>query len=138
MNLLEEAVLEYLTHDGDVFLCPQYRARGGNPDFVALNFTKHQIEVVEVSGAYNLKRLVSKVKEGDWVQEVVQQLKKKRVIDDNWKPVLRVFVAAAYKEEFCKKIGSPSGVIVETIDDVFACLLDWRKRREPRPCDAEE
>jgi hypothetical protein len=51
--------------------------------------------------------------------------------------MLRVFAVKAYRDKFCKKIGSPRDVIVETIDDVFASLLEWQKRQDPRPCDAE-
>jgi len=138
MNLCEEAVLEYLTHEGDVFVCPQYRAEGGNPDFVAMNFTKHQIEVVEVSGAQNLDKLATKVNDRKWVEKLIAQLRDKKVIDGSWKPILRVFVAEAYRVKFCKKIVSPHDVVVETIDDVFACLLDWQKRQDPKPCDAEQ
>jgi hypothetical protein len=135
MDIFEEAVMEYLTHDGDVFVCPQYRANGANPDFVALNFTKHQIEVVEVNGGQEPQQsLAPKVNDRKWVNNLVAQLREKKVIDGSWKRILRVFIIKAKKEQFCKKIVSPHDVLVETIDDVFACLLDWQKRREPEPC----
>jgi hypothetical protein len=126
MNLLEEAVLEYLTHEGDLFVCPQYRATGGNPDFVALNFTQHRVEVVEVSSAYTLTRLNNKLKETAWVDAVYQKLKTTQVIDDSWRLVLRVFVTAAYKPQIKEK-DCPHKLEVETIDDVFKRLLDWEK-----------
>jgi hypothetical protein len=138
MNLFEEAVLEYLTHEGDVFLCPQYPASGAKPDFVALNFAKPQVEVVEVCGAYDLNDLAAKLNNRGWVEKLVAELRNKKVIDGNWKLILRVFVAKAYRDNFCKKIGSPRDAIVETIDDVFASLLDWQKQQDPRPRDAEK
>lgn len=76
MNIPEEAILEYLTHDGDAFVCPQFRAPGGNPDLVGLHFTKHQVELVEVSTAYKLGNLRGKLEGTAWVDAVMQKLKK--------------------------------------------------------------
>jgi predicted RNA binding protein with dsRBD fold (UPF0201 family) len=126
VNLAEEAVLEYLTHDGDVFVCPQYRAPGGNPDFVALDFIKHQVTVVEVSTAYGLGNLRDKLKRKDWIDSVRQELKKKGVIDDGWRLIVRVFVAAAYKSQL--ENDKAEDLEIETIDHVFECLLDWQKK----------
>jgi hypothetical protein len=132
MNLLEEAVLEYVTHKGDVFVCPQYEAPGGKPDFVALNFTKHQVEVIEVKGAYNLAGLRRKLQQTAWVDAVVKELKETKAIDGNWKLVLRAFVAAAYKKQLEGK-KYPHETEVETVDRVFECLLDWRKWEDRVP-----
>jgi hypothetical protein len=139
MDVFEEAVMQYLTHEGDVFLCAQYPIGKKKPDFVALNFAKpkHRVEVVEVSSAIDLSRLATKLNNRDWFKKLIQQLREKRVIDGDWEVILRVFVIKAHKDNLCKKIGSPPDVIVETIDDVFACLLDWRKRQDPRACHGE-
>jgi hypothetical protein len=126
MNPAEEAVLEYLTHEGDVFVCPQYQAPEGNPDFVALDFTKHQVELVGVSDAYKLGNLRSRLKETAWVDVVTQKLKKKEVIDDSWRLVLKVFVAAAHKAQLEKD--RADNLEIETIDHGFECVLDWQKK----------
>lgn len=47
------------------------------------------------------------------------------MIDDSRRPLLRVFVAAAYKPQLKKD--RADNLEIETIDHVFECLLDWQK-----------
>jgi len=77
MDIYEEAVLNYITQSNQRFVNPQfslvYDAKqdigGSLPDFVVLDFELKTIFIVEVSKAYDIKNLLSKVKEKDerWI-----------------------------------------------------------------------
>lgn len=60
----ESLVMSYLASQG-LFLSPQFSIKDGDeewscPDFVALDFRKREIQVVEVTTSYNVKGLIQK------------------------------------------------------------------------------
>ncbi len=81
----EDAILSYLTIDGKVFIAPQY-AYGGCPDFVALDFARREILVVEFTDAADWKPLATRITDrtGRWFQPLRLQLERDRVVDASW------------------------------------------------------
>ena len=71
MDIYEEAVLNYITSSNDRFVNPQFNIEwnsqentgGSLPDFVVLDFQEKTIFIVEVSKAYDITKLLSKVKD---------------------------------------------------------------------------
>jgi len=63
----EAVVMHYLAAQG-LFLSPQFIIRDGAgewscPDFVALDFSRHQVQVVEVTTAYDVSGLIKKIQD---------------------------------------------------------------------------
>ena len=87
---IESLVELFLTRGGRVFVSPQYdipfsdqeRDGGSCPDFVALDFARSEVVVVEVSSASNLRDLISRVREREtrWFAPIRRRLEADRVI----------------------------------------------------------
>jgi hypothetical protein len=140
MDMFEEAVAEYLTHEGKIFVCPQFRGEGFVADFVAFNFEDNpmQVEIVEVnSETAQPHGLVRKLQ---WYQE-----NKKQTMDSlrNRLPelnglgfrmetplVIRVFIQQRHVFWFREHLNGRQNVIIKinSLDKVFQALLDWQKR----------
>jgi hypothetical protein len=141
MDIYEEAVLEYLTHEGKMFVCPQLRLEGEgikvNPDFVALNFEDNpvQVEIVEVSEAYKLGNLVKKLR---WYQENEKKIMKLLMnylsalkglgLTGSTPLVIRVFIQPEQVGKFRKRLNGLQNVQINSLDTVLKALLDWTKR----------
>lgn len=59
-TLAEQVIGAYLVQGGKVFISPGYNIDDGRtcPDFVALDFDKREVVVVEVTTAYKLNSLI--------------------------------------------------------------------------------
>jgi hypothetical protein len=132
-------VLEYLTHEGKIFVCPQFGGEGFDADFVALNFEDNpvRVEIVEVnSEAYKPNGLVKRLK---WYQEngkrimnsLMNQLPELKGlgVTESTPLVMRVFIQRRYVGWFGEHLNGLQNVHINSLDTVFESLLDWRKRR---------
>ncbi len=138
MDISEHLVLMYLTKDGHVFVCPQYSIRIGGgaewscPDFVALDFHRRAVLVVEVSAADAPKRLLEKVlaRENQWVSRLKDQLELNQVVGDGWDYRTYVFIRANVEPWFRKSLGSCADVTVTTLESIG---LPWSWSRTYGP-----
>ena len=88
MDIYEEAVLHYITSSNKRFINPQFNLAynskkdigGSLPDFVVLDFEDKTIYIVEVTKAYDIKNLLSKVSEREkrWILPI------KEIIDSSF------------------------------------------------------
>jgi hypothetical protein len=128
MEFYEEAVMHYLTANQKTFVIPQFSigndGEWSRPDFVALNIPDKICYIVEVSAAYDLKRLVEKVhdKENQWINELKFQLESTRVADKNWTYEIRIFVRNDRIEWFGNAVASMPDVKVRSLEDT---LTPW-------------
>ena len=126
MDDYENIVMSYLAAQG-FFLSPQYSILSDGhewncADFVGLDFSNKEINIIEVSGAYNLSGLVKKVNNREWITKLKTQLKQKNIadsLDKSWRYVIRVFIRkdreAYFKENVDNKDGSVKIEILENI-----------------------
>jgi len=71
MDIYEEAVLYYISSSSKRFINPQFNIAydskkdigGSLPDFVVLDFEDRTVYIIEVTKAYDIKNLLSKVSE---------------------------------------------------------------------------
>jgi hypothetical protein len=132
MDIHEELVLMHLTkYPSATFVCPQFSIRSRNisggewsrPDFVALNFTKRIVSIVEVStsrSAVGIGRLRSKVinRRKKWYKPLQKHLK--GIIGKDWTYDVRIFVRRDMIQRFKNiEIRKPPSVIVEALEDAF-------------------
>lgn len=131
MNV-EPIVMHYLTASQGLFVSPQFVIRGPDgkewscPDFVALDFQKRQVQIVEVTTASDVSGLIEKVRKRDvqWVQYLRPDLIRRGAIDDSWKFAVRVFVRADNVDVFARKLGDASDVSIQAIDEIM-CAWKW-------------
>jgi len=99
MDIYEELVLNYIASNNKRFINPQFniewnkedKTGGSLPDFVVLDFEKQTIYIVEVTKAYDIKNLLSKVDERKkrWIEPI------KKSLDDffkNWEYHVTLFL----------------------------------------------
>jgi hypothetical protein len=131
----ESVVMYYLAAQG-LFLSPQFSIRGASggewscPDFVALDFSKHEVQVVEVTVASNVSGLLEKIqdRERQWFQYLRQQLVQRGVIDGSWKLIVRAFVRQDQLEKVRSKFLNAEDVKVEPIEQVtFSWKWPWHE-----------
>ena len=87
--LAEQVIATYLTRGGKVFIVPQYGtpAPGSEgdwscPDFVALDFGKREVVVVEITSGADLGSITTKAKdrERQWFARLRQKLENDGVV----------------------------------------------------------
>jgi len=88
MDIYEEAVLHYIASNNKRFINPQFNLDydskkdigGSLPDFVVLDFEDKTIYIIEVTKAYDIKKLLSKVSERKrrWIHPI------RETIDSNF------------------------------------------------------
>jgi len=88
MDFYEEAVLYYIASSSKRFINPQFNLAydskkdigGSLPDFVVLDFEDRTVYIIEVTKAYDIKNLLSKVSEREkrWILPI------KETIDSNF------------------------------------------------------
>jgi Holliday junction resolvase-like predicted endonuclease len=131
MDLFEELVMGHLTHNGTTFVCPQFSIDGGwsYPDFVALDFEKRTVSVVEVTAAYWPEGLLNKVKQRDhqWLTKLKDQLRRTRVIDDSWNKFRVVlYIRESATKRFQKEFGTAEDVEIRTLETIaFPWNWEW-------------
>jgi hypothetical protein len=139
LNILELAVLEFLTHTGGVYVCPEQGLQplglGKCPDFVALSLATDppRIEVVEVTGHSDTTDLARKI---GWYRDNASAIRDGllhpgRPGTDEAAPLgVKVFILGAQIDNFKRQVGPElsESITLEAyaLEDVFAALLDWR------------
>lgn len=96
MDRHEEAVMQFLTANGDTFLVPRYEVAAGwmCPSFVALRPAKKQVWVVEVSASGYPLGLVDKINQRveKWYAPLLEQLQRLHITGHDWSIGLLVLV----------------------------------------------
>ena len=133
-TIYESIVMHYLTHRGDTFICPQFPLKdekGGSwsaPDFVALKFRKTQgekneIQIVEISTAHDLSKLLERVRnrEDKWFVRLRPHLANLGFDLNDWNLVVKVFV----REE---RIGVFEKVVAQDVEvhPIESVLRMWK------------
>ena len=131
----EALVMQYLASQG-LFLSPQFSVTGTDgkewscPDFVALDFAKRQVQIVEVTTAWDVSNLVKKVGNRDtqWFSLIRAQLLRRKIIDESWSLVVRVFVRKDRSSELTRHFGDARDVSVECLEDIaFSWKWPWNE-----------
>jgi len=99
MDIYEEAVLNYITSNNSRFVNPQFNIEwdsknkiGGTlPDFVVMDFSNKTIYIIEVTKAYDIAKLLSKVEQRQtgWIEPI------KKLLDNsfrNWQYHVTLFL----------------------------------------------
>ena len=125
MDIYEEAVMNYILSSEKYtrFLNWQYKIKydadkkigGSLPDFVVLDFTMKKIYVIEVTTAWDVDSLLSRVKEKDsrWIEPL-----KCNEFLPKWPFHVTVFIREERVDYFKKKIASIADVSVIPLSKV--------------------
>lgn len=96
MDRHEEAVMQFLTANGDTFIAPKYEVAAGwvCPSFVVLRPAKKQVWVAEVSASGYPLGLVDRINQRieKWYAPLLEQLQRLQVVGSDWSISLLVFV----------------------------------------------
>ena len=93
MDAIDALIALFLTRGGQVFVVPQYGIPCDNPntefscpDFVALDFSHHEIIVVEISVSSDTKKLSNKIRtrEIQWYERLRRKFLADNVVDATW------------------------------------------------------
>ncbi|RPI99391.1 MAG: hypothetical protein EHM36_16065 [Deltaproteobacteria bacterium] len=128
----ENIVMYYLAAQG-LFLSPKFPIKDGGgewscPDFVALDFNNHQVQVIEVTTAYDVSGLIAKIQDRNkqWFERLQIQLLKRGVIDTSWKFIVRVFVRKDREDTIRAKFQYEDDVSIEIIEKIaFSWKWPW-------------
>ncbi|HEY4664745.1 MAG TPA: hypothetical protein VIG85_07155 [Comamonas sp.] len=120
MDRHEEAVMQFLTANGDTFLSPQYDVVAGwmRPSFVALRPAKKQVWVAEVSASGYPLGLVDKINQRieKWYAPLLEQLQRLQVTGSDWSIGLMVFVRDDQIDWLKGRIKDMAGVHVLSLE----------------------
>jgi hypothetical protein len=135
MDIFEELAMGHLTHNGTVFVCPQFQIQTikgsvwSVPDFIALDFGKRTVLIVEVSAAGWPRGLFDRVKKRDyqWLEKLKEQLRQTGIIDGSWsnfRVVLYVRESAA--EKFRQEFKATQEVEIRKLEEIaFPWNWEW-------------
>ena len=134
----EALVMYYLSSQG-LFVSPQFSVRDGNgewscPDLVALDFRNHQVQVVEVTTAYDVSNLANKIqnRQEQWIRRLVPQLISQGVPVQTWSVVVRAFVRRDRIEFMKSRFVGSEDVMVEVLEDIaFSWTWPWDQWKAP-------
>lgn len=120
MDRHEEAVMQFLTANGDTFIAPHYETAAGwmCPSFVALRPAKKQVWVAEVSASGYPLGLVDKINQRveKWYAPLLEQLQRLQVTHRDWSVGLLVFVRDDQIEWLKGRLKDTSGVYVLSLE----------------------
>lgn len=133
--MLEERVMDWLVQNQGAFVAPQYHLYGGAsadrkpwavPDFVALDFKKKVVFVVEVSAADQTGGLLENVRnrEDRWFQKLRAQLQTAEISDDIWQFKVLLFLRKKEAETFRKRFADVGDVIIRSLEEI-ANYWEW-------------
>jgi hypothetical protein len=131
MDMFEELVMWHITHNGRVFVCPQFSIDGGSscPDFIALDLKNKVVSVVEVTAAYWPGGLFNKVKQRQqqWMLPLKEQLLRAGIINDSWEKFRVVlYIRRAAFEKFRGEFESEKDVEIVKLEDIaFPWNWEW-------------
>jgi hypothetical protein len=143
MDALENLIQDFLTCGGSVFVSPQFDAawdkeasQGGScPDFVALDFEKKHVVIVEMTTAYSLTSFFEKIRQRDsrWFQPIGKHLSAIGAITPEWRSRFLGFVRkprlAFARSEFAEE----AGVSFYPLEEAILGYAYWAKRQEGLP-----
>ena len=139
MEVLFEPLIErYLTICGSVFIAPQYALAfnkdhedgGSCPDFVALDFSRRQIVVVEVNGGSSVKDFAARVeaRETRWFRPLLRHFEEKKFAVSNWEIRFLGFVRKANVAKLQKMFLNDDGITFFAIEDATFSHIYWDER----------
>jgi hypothetical protein len=139
MEVLFELLLAtYLTRGGKVFIAPNYSIPALNskdewscPDFVALDFERHEVVVVEMTTGANADAIIAKAtdREKQWFEPLRAKLKDDGVAND-WPLRFLGFVRKTNLEKTQKAFADATDVTVIAIEDATFPWDYWTRRVE--------
>ena len=135
-------VQRFLTCNGTTFVSSQYdlpfnkdlASGGSRPDFVAIRPSKKEVLIVEVTTAWDIKPLASKVAIGEaqWIRALRHTLSSSDTIDSDWHFKILVFLRANRIKPFLKATGEIDGLHVWPLEYV---LEHWKWPQSVRSSD---
>ncbi|MFT8521334.1 MAG: hypothetical protein ABF812_13950 [Gluconobacter cerinus] len=131
-------IATYLTIDGQTYIAPQvdiaFRdGRGGScPDYVALDFRRRHVVVVEETEASNTAILKQRIKEraSRWFIPLSIFLLKNQIVFEDWGMRILGIVRSDCMKRFEKGFDSEGDVSFVSIEDCTFPWNYWDKRRE--------
>jgi hypothetical protein len=137
--LAEQVVGTYLTQGGKVFICPSYSIKyNGNewscPDFVALDFDKQEVVVVEVTTASNVSSILSKIQDRDqqWLLKLREQLTADHIAE-GWDTRVLCFVRRENLKKAEREFDGIEKVTFAAIEDATFSWDYWKERKGGLP-----
>ena len=136
--LAEQVIATYLTRGGKVFIVPQYGipAPGSTsdwscPDFVALDFERKEIVVVEVATGSGIGPITADAKnrEQQWFGPLREKLASDGVVE-GWPIRFLGFVRKANLEKARKALSGHDGVAFAAIESATFSWDYWQERRD--------
>jgi hypothetical protein len=140
--LAEQLIAIYLTRGGRVFIIPQYAipAPGSNsdwacPDFVALDFDKREVVVVEVTSGTDPATIIGNARDRDarWFYPLRAKMTAEKVIDDSWDMRFLGFVRKQNLARARKALAGHEKVAFTAIEDATFAWDYWEDRKEGLP-----
>ena len=120
MDRHAQAVMHFLTVNGDTFLAPQYELAAGwmCPDFVALRPAKKQVWVVEVTASGYPLGLVDKINQRveRYYAPLLEQLQRLHLTNADWSVGVLLFIRDDQIEWFKSRLKDTSGVHVLSLE----------------------
>lgn len=135
----EPLIARFLTQGGKVFIVPQYgipsdspNADWACPDFVALDFEKREIVVVEVSTSADINPIKRKVqdRQHQWYDRLKDKLLADHVADETWPMRFLGFVRRQNLDKLQQAFASIEDVAFYPIEDATFPYLYWSNRAE--------
>ncbi len=134
--LAEQVIATYLTRGGKVFIVPQYgipvegsAADWACPDFVALDFSKKEVVIVEVASGGDISTIIAKAKdrEKQWFAPVRRKLVEDGVVD-GWDIRFLGFVRKALLNKAQNALQGHDGVAFAAIEKATFSWNYWEVR----------
>lgn len=120
MDRHAEAVMQFLTANGDTFIAPQYEIAAGwmCPSFVALRPAKKQVWIVQVSASGYPLGLVDRINQRveSWYAPLLEQLQRLQVSSSDWRIGLLAFVRDDQLQWLQSRISDSAGVHVLSLE----------------------
>jgi len=120
MDRHDEAVMQFLTANGDTFIAPRYELAAGwvCPSFVALRPAKKQVWVVEVSASGYPLGLVDRVNQRveKWYAPLLEQLQRVHISAGDWSVGLLVFARNDQQQWLSARIKDGAGVYLLSLE----------------------
>jgi hypothetical protein len=141
--LAEQVIATFLTQGGKVFISPSYNiplAPGSKsslwscPDFVALDFDKHEVVVVEVTAASDAGSIIEKAldREKQWFLPLRTKLHADGIAD-GWRMRFLGFVRRANLDKAKKALAPAPDVAFAAIEDATFSWDYWNQREGGLP-----
>jgi hypothetical protein len=140
--LAEQVIGMYLTRGGKVFIIPQYsipapgyKADWSCPDFVALDFKKREVLVVEVASGANIDPITTKARDRQkqWFDLLRAKLKADGVVDETWPMRFLGFVRKQNLEKARARLEGQADVTFFAIEDATFPWEYWESRQGGLP-----